>query len=171
MKILVTYSSLTGNTKKLAEAIHENLLQADKTILPMKEVVEVDQYDVVLAGGWADKGTFNKEANEFIAGLKNKKVGLFGTLGFWSDSDHCQNILKNVKELLDESNTFVARFMCQGPLSDQIIERFKALPEGNPHAITPEKLRRYEIGRRHPSKADMAAACELFNERLEFLNV
>ena len=50
MKILVTYSSKTGNTKKLAEGIYEGLGEMEKEILPMSEVKSLDAYDTVLAG-------------------------------------------------------------------------------------------------------------------------
>ncbi len=167
MKILVTYSSLTGNTKKLAEGIFESLENVQKDIKSVKEVENTDEYDVVIVGYWVDKGGPNTEAAEFMKTLNNKTVGIFATLGFWADSDHAYNSLKNGEQLVAENNKILAKFICQGKLSEKIIEQFKKFPEGNPHAITPEKLRRYEIAKSHPSKADIAMAGELFNERLK----
>nr|MQY61352.1 flavodoxin [bacterium] len=44
-KILVTYLSQTGNTKKIAEAIFEDL-EGDKTIKPMDEVQKIEGYSL-----------------------------------------------------------------------------------------------------------------------------
>ena len=86
MKILVTYSSKTGNTKKLAEGIYEGLGEMEKEILPMSEVKSLDAYDTVLAGYWVDKGGANEEAAAFLKEISGKKVGVFATLAFWPDS-------------------------------------------------------------------------------------
>lgn len=167
MKVLVTYSSLTGNTKKLAEGIFESLENVNKDIKCIKDIQSIEEYDVVIVGYWVDKGGPNKEAEEFMKTLENKTVGIFATLGFWADSDHAFNSLKKGEELVKENNKILAKFICQGKLSEKIIEQFKKFPKGNPHAITPEKLRRYEIAKNHPSKADIESAGELFNERLQ----
>ena len=37
MKVLVTYFSETGNTKKVAKAIYEGVGQAEKEILPIED--------------------------------------------------------------------------------------------------------------------------------------
>ena len=97
MKILVTYSSKTGNTKKLAEGIFEGLGEMDKSIAPMSEAVDIDGYDIILAGYWVDKGGANQEAAEYLEKISGKKVGLFATLAFWPDSEHAyKSILASV---------------------------------------------------------------------------
>ncbi len=165
MKILVTYSSLTGNTKKLAEGIYEELL-GEKEIMPIGEVKDLSQYDVVLVGYWVDKGGPNEEAKKFLEAIEEKKVGIFATLAYWPDTDHGWKSLINGEKLVKDKNQVIGKYICQGKLSDSIIERFKSLPEGNPHAITPEKLKRYEISSKHPSEIDIAAGAQLFRERL-----
>ena len=47
MKILVTYYSESGNTKKLAEAIYDAIEEPGKEILPVQEVQSVDSYDLI----------------------------------------------------------------------------------------------------------------------------
>lgn len=49
MKALVTYYSQTGNTEKLARAIHE-AITADKELLPVQEVKSVEGYDIIFIG-------------------------------------------------------------------------------------------------------------------------
>lgn len=166
MNILITYSSKTGNTKKLAEGILEGLESEKKTILPMKEVSSIEEYDIVLAGYWVDKGGPNEEAKKFLGTIEGKKVGLFATLGYWADSEHAWNSLRNGEEIVKEKNEVFARFICQGALNEKIIAMFEKLPADNPHAVTEEKRKRYAIAKNHPSKADILSAAELFNERI-----
>ena len=52
MKSIVIYSSLTGNTKQVAEAI-TSVLPADTLCVSMKELPpDVASYDLVFAGFW-----------------------------------------------------------------------------------------------------------------------
>lgn len=166
MNILVTYSSKTGNTKKLAEGIFEALPADQKTILPMQEAGDLKTYDIVLTGYWVDKGGPNEEAKAFLEQLEGKKTGLFATLAFWPDSGHAWNSLVAGEKLVKEKNTVIGKYICQGRLDEKVIEMFEKFPEGNPHKPTPEKRKRYKIAENHPSKADIAAAAELFCERV-----
>lgn len=64
MNILVTYSSKTGNTKKLVEGIYKNLskvCQLNMKIKQINEVKSIEDYDAILIGYWVDKGGPNKE--------------------------------------------------------------------------------------------------------------
>lgn len=166
MKVLVTYSSSTGNTKKLAEGIFYGLQAEEKTILPIKDVQSLEEYDTVLVGYWVDRAGPNKEAKQFMESISDKTVGIFATLAYWPDTDHGYQSLKNGEEIVKEKNKVVGKFICQGKLSDAIIKQFEKMPAGDAHAINPEKLRRYEIGKNHPSDTDIAFAVELFNDRL-----
>lgn len=167
MKVLVTYSSKTGNTKTLAEGIYEGLPMENKTILPMNEVKSLEDYDVILAGYWVDKSGPNEEAKNFLTTIQGKKVGLFATLAYWPDTEHAWNSLVNGEALVKENNTVIGKYICQGKLSEKIIAMFEKLPADNPHAVNEEKRKRYEVAKRHPSKADILSAAELFSERLE----
>lgn len=167
MKILVTYSSKTGNTKKLAEGIYEGLGNMDKAILPMSEATDISAYDIVLAGYWVDKGGANTEAAEYLKTIKGKKVGLFATLAFWPDSEHAYKSILAGEALVKDENHVIGKYICQGKIDPKMIEMFKKMPEGNPHRPTPEKEKRYAISANHPSAADIAVAAEMFRERIE----
>ncbi|NLG38234.1 MAG: flavodoxin [Clostridiales bacterium] len=49
MKVLVAYMSKTGNTKKVAEAIYQEL-DGEKAILPVEQVVDTSGYDLTFLG-------------------------------------------------------------------------------------------------------------------------
>lgn len=166
MKTLITYSSKTGNTKKLAEGIYQGLSIENKSILPINEVESVEEYDIILVGYWVDKSGPNEEAKKFLSMIKGKKVGIFATLAYWPDTEHAWQSLVNGENLVKEDNTVIAKYICQGKLDEKIIAMFEKLPADNPHCVTPEKRLRYEISNNHPSKADILSAAELFEERL-----
>ena len=76
MKILVTYKSKTGFTKKYAEWIAEELgcgAKDIKTITP-KNVAE---YDLVIHGGWIFGGIISgyKKIKSFVPRSEERRVG------------------------------------------------------------------------------------------------
>lgn len=166
MKILITYSSKTGNTKKLAEGLYNNLGHENMDIMPISEVNNLDNYDTVLAGYWVDKGGPNEEAKVFMENLQGKKVGLFATLGAYPDSEHAWKSLVNGESLVSEKNTVIGKYICQGKIDKRLIESFKNLPEGHVHRVTEEKLKRYKIAENHPNEIDILAGVNLFKDRL-----
>ncbi|ABV33807.1 MULTISPECIES: flavodoxin family protein [Pseudothermotoga] len=171
MKILLTYSSLTGNTKKVADGIHKVLKKYETTYLAMNEIHSkdfIDRFDIVIVGCWVDKGMPNKEALDFMKMIKNKKVGLFVTLGAYPDSQHAKGALQRCVEKIEENrNIVIAKFICQGKISEKLINFFKTLPPDHPHALTEEKLRGYEMAAKHPDEEDIRKAQEVFSRPVE----
>ena len=98
--------------------------------------------------------------------IKNKRVGIFATLGAYPDSNHGFNSLVKGEDLLKENNEIIGKYICQGAVDSNLIEAFKKLDSNNYHAITDEKLRRYKIAKLHPNEAEILSASILFKERL-----
>ena len=164
MKTLVTYSTLTGNTKKVAEAVFE-AVSGEKEIMDIKSIKETDEYDRILVGYWVDKGDANEEAKKFMETLKNKKVGTFGTLGAYPDSEHAQKCVEKISDALRaNNNTVIAEFICQGAIDPKIIETMRKMGSNGPHAPTPEREARWAQAAKHPDEADFAAAKNIFGK-------
>ena len=163
MKNLIVYSSQTGNTKMVAEAIH-SIAPEGAEIFPVEDMPNADNYDVVAAGFWVDKGTSDKKATEYLQTIKNKKVALFATAGVSPDTDHAKKSLANAAKNLDESNTIIGTFICQGKIDPKLLEAFKQFPKGHPHAITPERLERHKQASTHPDENDLVNAKEAFKK-------
>ncbi len=49
MRVLVAYLSQTGNTRRVAEAIYEEI-EAEKEIKPLSEVESLEGYDLAFIG-------------------------------------------------------------------------------------------------------------------------
>ena len=77
----IIYSSRTGNTKLLAEAIRESL-PADLCDHFGTDEAGAVESEKLYVGFWTDKGTADEAALALLKRLKYKKIFLFGTAGF-----------------------------------------------------------------------------------------
>ena len=69
MKNIILYSSLTGNTKRVAEAM-ASIMPPGTPCVSVKDAPEnLSDYDTVFVGFWVDRGTANKEAAKLIETL------------------------------------------------------------------------------------------------------
>lgn len=168
MKVQVVYSSLSGCTKRLAKGIYDGLNAQDKTLHDLNDGDPELTGDVILLGYWVDKGGPNEQMKEFMKKVEGKKVGVFCTLGFWADSTHAQQSLHNGVELIKEKNTVIGGYVCNGALSQQIIDNFRTRTSG-PHSANPASEARWAILKDHPTQSEIALAAERFNERLNLL--
>ncbi|MDO5293119.1 MAG: flavodoxin family protein [bacterium] len=126
MKYAIVFSSVTGNTRKLAEAIQKRV----NTCYfgePSEAALEAD---FIFIGFWAQKNSCGADTKKFIESLSGKKVFIFGTAGYNSTKQYFDEILKSVEVLVPKSNTIVGTYMCQGKVSDVMKDRIKqAKPE------------------------------------------
>ena len=77
----VLFSSQTGNTKILAQAIAQALPAAGCDYFGDYQG-RVPSSPVLFVGFWTDKGTADAATLELLKTVKNKKIFLFGTAGF-----------------------------------------------------------------------------------------
>ena len=109
MRTLVLYSSRTGNTKKVAQAI-AGALPAGTPCLPVSQApADLAAYDLVFLGYWVDRGTANAEARAVMEGLHNEHIALFATLGADPRSEHGKMCLEHGMALLPSSGPSSAR--------------------------------------------------------------
>lgn len=161
MKILITYSSRTGNTKKVAEAIRDALPGEAELIRAEQLLPEISGYDVVFAGFWADRGTANQESAAVLKRLHGQKVAVFGTCGAYADSEHARECLDNAAALVPSDSKVFSTWICQGKVDPKIVEMMAAMfPAGHPHSMTPERIARLEEAKKHPSEEDLRKAGE-----------
>lgn len=73
-KILVTYSTRTGSTRGVSEAIAKTLSESGEEVelLSMQEVIDLRQYKAVIAGSAIQAGKWLPEAMEFVS--ENKTI-------------------------------------------------------------------------------------------------
>lgn len=164
MNNIVVYSSKTGNTKMVGEAI------AKAYNLDCKDVAEVSPvdlqaYDNVIVGFWADKGTADQKALKFLEELQSLNLGLFMTLGAEPDTEHAKSTMNTVVELVEKKGNVVkATFMCQGKIDPKLTEMFKKMGDKSPHKWDEARMKRHEEAAKHPDENDLKNAVKAFEE-------
>jgi flavodoxin len=160
---LIVYSSKTGNTRRLAQGIRQGLAgdgEQELRLAAVEENPDPAGADWILVGFWADRGTADQKALEYLKTLEGRRVGFFGTLGAYPESKHAEDIRQKVRALGAEKNTVLGCFLCQGKIDPALTGRFKNLPPDNPHAMTPERMRRHLEAAKHPDENDIKAAVQ-----------
>ncbi|PIE71487.1 MAG: flavodoxin [Deltaproteobacteria bacterium] len=166
MKSMIIYSSRTGNTKAVAEAIRE-VFPEPCTLAPVEEAPDISDVDFLAIGYWVDKGQPDAKAKAFMKTVKGKKVGLFGTLGAYPDSEHA-NDCRAAAEALMEGNDVLGQFVCQGKIDPKVLEMM-AKVAADRHPMTEERKARIEEAKKHPNEADFTNARDLFSGIVETL--
>ena len=127
MKSLVVYSSQSGNTRKLAEAVFD-ALPGEKTLYPVDEAPDPSGYDLIAVGFWLMKGKPDPKSSEYLGKIGEKALFLFATHGAGAGSDHAIHGMELAKLLASESN-IRGTFSCQGEASPKILEKASKKPE------------------------------------------
>ena len=161
MRTLVLYSSRTGNTKKVAQAIAV-ALPARTPCLPVSQApADLAAYDLVFLGYWVDRGTANAEARAVMEGLHNEHIALFATLGADPRSEHGKMCLEHGMVLLPDQDATVGTFLCQGAVDPKVIEMmYKQFPAGHPHGKSPERDALHARAAVHPDEQDLRDAAD-----------
>ncbi len=160
--ILVTYFSLTGNTKKVAEAIH-SVLEGDKTIKPIDEVQELDDYTLVFIGFPVHSHSVPFKVVSLLKRIpEEKKIAFFSTHGAITGSHLSQEALENAAVTASKAK-ILGTFSCRGRVSSKALEVLSKSPE---HTLWAEMAASAQT---HPDEADLEDA-RTFARRIETLS-
>ncbi len=120
MKVLVAYRSITGNTKKIAEAVF-NEIQVEKEIKGVDEVTSLEGYDLSFLGFPIEWFGPSEKVKQFLENYtKGKTIALFITHASPEDGGAVlEGWLEKFKQAVSDAN-LVGLFNCQGQLSQQI---------------------------------------------------
>ncbi|MFR8277083.1 MAG: flavodoxin family protein [Desulfovibrio fairfieldensis] len=139
MKSCIIYSSVTGNTRKVAEAL---AAASGAPCFPVREAPDPDDYDLLALGFWVRLGQADARTQGYMRRVLGKKVFFFGTLGAWPDSPHARRCAEGARALLEEGgNTVLDGFLCQGRVDPKILEISR---QKGRHPMTPERRARLE---------------------------
>ncbi len=166
MKVAIIYSSITGNTKLLAETIKNEI---NKDIIyfgrPIDKKIDADIYFI---GSWTNKGDASNDIINFFKKLKNKKIAYFGTVGYGGSTTYYDTLFSRVKQYIDSSNTILGYFYCQGKMPVQIKERYIKMITENPNDKNLEvSIKNYEDALTHPDKKDLEDVKKWVNKILK----
>ncbi|MDO5145691.1 MAG: flavodoxin family protein [Eubacteriales bacterium] len=155
MKYAIVFSSRSGNTKMLADAIREELPQ-DKCVYfgaPDESALKVSRLYI---GFWTDKGICDAEAKCFLERLQNKEVFLFGTAGFGASKAYYKEILHKTAGVMNDSNHTFGAYMCQGRMPVFVKDRYEQLMRNPNHGSDVEQMMdRFTKSLTHPDENDL----------------
>ena len=128
MNFLVTYMSETGNTRKVARAIYEELPDS-KDICPLDAIESLNGYEVIFVGFPLHSFGPPEKVRQFIkTHAMHKKVALFVTHASSEDYREMPLWLKKCRRTA-RGTDFLGMFNCQGEMASDMIEFLKHSPD------------------------------------------
>jgi flavodoxin len=162
MKALITYFSETGNTKKVGQAICEEISQTGKADFKPLEDVEnqpIKGYDLLVIGTPIQSGGLPERVEEFLGKLdisSGFKMAAFVT--HMSSVYQKRNFEKGIAAFQQAASkkgiTFLGTFDCQGKLADAmqpIVQKALNMPDDAWKTIMDET-------NKHPDADDLTKA-------------
>jgi flavodoxin I len=150
-KTLVTYFSETGNTKKIAEAIHDSL-QGEKVIKPVDEAQELDEYSLIFIGFPIHSHGVPLKIERLLQRIPSgKKIALFSTHGSITGSRLSREAIEHAVVTASKAKV-LGTFSCRGKVSAHALEVLSKSPE---HKAWSEMAASAQT---HPDDGDMEEA-------------
>ena len=154
-KYSIIVSSMTGNTKMLADAIYD-VLPKENCDFYGDAKTQVPQSEMLYIGFWTDKGNADNKTLELLSKLKNKKIFLFGTAGFGGSDTYFNKILEQVRQSIDSSNEVIGAYMCQGRMPQSVRDRYIKMKENPEHPANLDMLiENFDRALSHPDADDL----------------
>ena len=153
MKVLVAYMSQSGNTKKVAEAIFEEI-QAEKGLKELSEIEALEGYDLYFVGfpiqGYGPANQVKVFLEQHAAG---KDLALFVTHASPEDGDLLPEWLAACRDAAVGAN-IVGMFNCQGELAQAVADFMKS--SGDPQLAAWAEERPDTIGQPDAARLERA---------------
>jgi flavodoxin len=125
---LVTYFSLTGNTRQVAEAIFEEVT-GDKVLRTMSETGDPAAYGLVFAGFPVQSHSVPYPVEVFLKKItRGQRVALFSTHGAMTGSPLSREALEYASVLAAKAK-LLGTFSCRGRVSMKALEVLRESPE------------------------------------------
>lgn len=161
MTYSIVYSSKTGNTKMLADALHQ-ALPADDCLYFGAPDAQALAAERIYIGFWTDKGTCDAETAAFLAQLTQQEIFLFGTCGFGGGVAYFEQILARVRDLLPESVQLVGSYVCPGKMPQSVRDRYVRIAEEEPakRSHMQKMIFNFDCALSHPDANDLQGLIE-----------
>ena len=157
MKVMITYSSQSGNTEKLAKIIYDHIA-GEKEIYPIDEAPPANQYDIAAVGFWFQAGKPDPKAAEYLASCgSDAKLFLFATHGAAKDSEHAK-VGMAMAAALTKGAQIEGAFNCQGEVNPKVLEKVRK------KETPPVWIDDADSAKGHPNENDFAALKSLLDK-------
>lgn len=158
-KWLIVYSSVTGNTKKIAEAMYSAFVPGEADIFSIKDEFSLADYDYIAVGYWLTRGAPDKAVQNLLSKITGKTVILFQTHGAELGSEHSVTAFARAGMKLGADCEVLGTFSCQGKINPALlVRRMNNTNENDPHSATKRNKKRWENASKHPDENDLQRA-------------
>ena len=162
MNVLVTYMSITGNTKKIAEAIYDEIKE-EKEIKTWDDIDNLDGFNLTFVGFPIPKfGPDEKEKAFLVKHTLGKNIVMFVTHATPPNAPFLSQQLEMCKKAVSGAN-LVGFFNCQGELSEECATMLKQAD--NPQLQKFGEMRYTTLG--HPTADEVEKAREFARDIME----
>ncbi len=152
MKVLVSYYSDTGNTKKVADAIYDAVTESEKDICLATEASNVSEYDLIFCGFPVHSMGLPGKMETFVKSLpEGTKVAFFATHGSLRGGELAITAFFAALSLSKHLKV-MGTFGCRGVVKSSIIEALLKKAEHRGWALEAQSA----AG--HPDVADLEDA-------------
>ncbi len=182
----IVFSSRTGNTAELAEAVREALPEGTCEYFGSvngddggdgrgyagagcgRTSSAIPASETLFVGFWTNQGVADQATQKLLGQLRNRKIFLFGTAGFGGSEAYFQAILDKTKAFIDDSNTVIGTYMCQGKMPLSVRERYMKMKEQPDHMPNIDAMiENFDKALSHPDAADLKKLTNLVSEAIE----
>lgn len=152
MNILVAYYSETGNTRKVAEAIFAGIQHTKKKLLPIEQVEDLGNYDLIFCGFPVQQHGVPAKMTHFLQSIpQGKKLALFATHGSLRGGEKAISAFYAALSLT-AGQTILGTFGCRGQVKLQLLDEWMEKPHEKAWAMEAMSANG------HPDAADLEDA-------------
>lgn len=193
----IVFSSRTGNTAELAEAVRAALPEGACEYFGSVDgggncdcdcdndtgcagdgdrngssfgssTSAIPASETLFVGFWTNQGVADQAAQKLLEQLKDRKIFLFGTAGFGGSEAYFQTILDKTKAFIDDSNTVIGTFMCQGKMPHSVRERYVKMKEQPDHMPNLDAMiENFDKALSHPDADDLEKLTSAVRETIK----
>lgn len=162
MTYSIVYSSQTGNTKLLAEALRAALPAEDCLYFGAPDAAALAA-DRLYVGFWTDKGSCDSSVAALLAQVAGQEVFFFGTCGFGGGIAYFEQIIARVRDHLPETAAFIGSYMCPGKMPQSVRDRYVRIAEEEPakRSHMQKMIFNFDAALSHPDAADLEGLVEV----------
>lgn len=173
MSVIALYlSSVTGNTRQVADAIQKALSFAHTLVVcDSRAPVAHPEADLCLLCFWCRRATLDPNSQKVLHLYRRQPFLAIGTMGGHPDGAHGERVRTNVRRAVDAHNRCQGVFLCRGKIPEARTEYRRALPKDHRLYLDDAGYARQLSSRSHPDAADLAGAVAFVQEALRRLGL
>lgn len=173
MSVIALYiSSVTGNTRQVADAIWKDLFPAYEVIVcDSRSPAAYPEADLCLLCFWCWRATLDPSSQKVLHLYRRQPFLAIGTMGGRPEGAYGERVREKVRQAVDAGNRCQGIFLCRGKIPEARTEYRRALPKDHRLYLDDAGYARHLSSRSHPDAADLAHAVAFVRNALRRLDL